>query len=198
MAKSQELSTTEPKPTKVSSIPVLTKGKTSPSPLHGFFQSQYLPAIRVDDTIVHQKKPERVYDASDMYRDEVEAAKNSLNDGTANVIEPTELGESLKQLNLDDIQPGTRMSGIDMRANLHPIELSAILSVDTLVSMRFLPVDSLILTRQKKRLSVSLHGKGRNDIVAVVAGKREQEANGANSFMGRVANVFNGGGQKKE
>lgn len=160
--------------------------------------SKFLPSIRVDDTIVHQKRPDRIFDAADMYADEVATAKaNAGMTGERDVVEPTELGEALKHLNLDDIQPGTRMSGIDMRANLHPIELSAVLAVDTLVSLRFLPIDTLILTRQKKRLSVSLQGKGRNDIVAVVAGKREQEAQGNNSFINRVGAVF-GAGQKKE
>lgn len=104
-------------------------------------------------------------------------------EGTKFIKDSTELGDSLKELNNDLLEPGTRMSGVDMRARLHYMEISSILAVDSLVSFKFLPVSCLAFTRQKKRLSVSLNGEGRNDIVKVVSGKRELDAKVAGGGM---------------
>jgi len=90
------------------------------------------------------------------------------------VNEPTELGEALRELNNDTLQ-STRMSGIDMRTRLHFLEVAPILAIDTLVAMRFLPVSMIHFTRQKKRLAVSLQGKGREEMVRVIGGKQEQD-----------------------
>ncbi|MDX1371825.1 MAG: hypothetical protein R3321_05110 [Nitrososphaeraceae archaeon] len=38
-----------------------------------------------------------------------------------NIQQQTELGDSLKQLNDDSIEKQSRMSGIDLRARLHPL-----------------------------------------------------------------------------
>ena len=95
--------------------------------------------------------------------------------GITQIHETTELGESLKELNDDTIEKNTHMSGIDMRARLHYLETSGILAVDILVGFKFLPTECLTMTRQKKRLSVSLKGKGREEIVSLVSGKRESD-----------------------
>lgn len=109
-----------------------------------------------------------------------------------NITQPTELGESLRELNKDDIDAqDTRMSGIDLRARLHPAEVSSVLALDALVSLKVLSTDCLAFTRQKKRLSVSIEGKGRDDIVAVVAGKREQDAKIA-GVKDRINHFFTG------
>jgi hypothetical protein len=112
---------------------------------------------------------------------------NIMSQDTTDIKESTELGESLKELNDDSISPNTRMSGIDLRSVLHPLELSGILAIDTLVQFRFLPVSSLSFTRQKKRLSVSQNGKGRDDIVKIVSGKRDGDQQGKGmTFIERV------------
>jgi len=95
--------------------------------------------------------------------------------GTSNIVETTELGDSLKELNNDDRDPSTKMTGIDLRTRLAFTEVSAILAVDTLVAFNFIPKNCLIFTRQKKRLCVSLAGKGRQEIVDIVAGKKEHD-----------------------
>jgi hypothetical protein len=118
------------------------------------------------------------------------------NSGTTNIIEPSELGETLKELNNDDKEPSTKMSGIDMRSRLHFSEISGILAIDTLVSFNFIPERCLTFTRQKKRLSVSLSGKGRQEIVDIAAGKREQDVKKGLSFGQRIMGAF-GGGQKQ-
>jgi len=112
-------------------------------------------------------------------------------EGSHIIRDSTELGDSLKELNNDDIEAGTRMSGIDMRSRLHYMEISSILAVDSLVSFKFLPVSCLAFTRQKKRLSVSLNAEGRNDIVKVVSGKRELDTKvGGGGFIEKARSWF--------
>ncbi|MGM0495440.1 MAG: hypothetical protein ACQERX_02135 [Bacillota bacterium] len=119
---------------------------------------------------------------------------NFNNSMEQDIKEPTELGEVIRDLNNDTIERETKMSGIDMRSRLHEIEVSSILAVDTLVSFNFLPLSCLPFTRQKKRLAVSLDGKGRDDIVKIVSGKREMdEKMGGGSIMSGIANKFSGG-----
>lgn len=120
-----------------------------------------------------------------------EIVTQKVSSGVMTVQQPTELGETLKELNFDDIQQNTRMSGIDMRARLHYAEITSVLALDALVSLGVVPTKCLAFTRQKKRLSVSLDGKGRDDIVNIVAGKREQEAKaGMNGFGDRMKTFF--------
>jgi len=37
---------------------------------------------------------------------------------------PSELGDTLKELNRDDLDPNTKMSGIDMRSIIHPMDIT--------------------------------------------------------------------------
>lgn len=114
--------------------------------------------------------------------------------GIIPIQQPTELGESLKELNKDEIESATRMTGIDMRSRLHPMEVSSILALDALVALGVCHTKMLSFTRQKKRLSVSIEGKGRNDIVNIVSGKRELEKQG----MGDKFKGFFGMGNKPQ
>ena len=116
-------------------------------------------------------------------------------EGELKVKETTELGDALENLNNDNIEAG-RMSGIDMRSRLHYAEISAILGVDSLVAFKFLPVDCLAFTRQKKRLAVSLSGEGRKEIVEIVGGKQDVDAKKAGGFGSSLRGFF--GGNKNE
>lgn len=116
--------------------------------------------------------------------------------GITQVKESTELGDSLKELNCDDVD-SDRSSGIDLRANLHPVEIPFILGVDSLVRLQVLPVSCLGFTRQKKRISVSINALGRENIVTMVGGKRDHDANiGSGNFKEKIGNFF--GGIKKD
>ena len=117
--------------------------------------------------------------------------------GKTDIIQPTELGETLGQLNKDTLEEN-RMSGIDMRSRLHYIEISYVLALDALVGMGVIPTRCLALARQKKRLSVSLNGRGREEIVRLVVGKREQDVQRMGGFGDRVKNFFGGGGQSQK
>ena len=127
----------------------------------------------------------------------VEIVKQHFDQGIQPIVTPTEIGESLKELNQDNLEASTRMSGIDMRARLCDFEVQSVLALDALVALGVLPTKCLSFSRQKKRLSVSVDGKGREEIVALVAGKRELEAK--TSMMGSFGDKFKnfmGGGQQ--
>ena len=81
-----------------------------------------------------------------------------------------------------------------VRARLHPMEVSSILALDALVAFGVCPTKCLAFTRQKKRLSVSLLGKGRKEIVDIVAGKRDLEKEGGMGFFQKMKGGFGGGG----
>lgn len=119
---------------------------------------------------------------SDEYREDT---------GIIPITQTTELGDSLKELNKDFIDTQTRTSDIDLRARLHPIEISSILALDALVAFGVCPTKCLAFTRQKKRLSVSLLGKGRKEIVDIVAGKRDLEKD-TGSLWSKMTSGFRG------
>ena len=114
---------------------------------------------------------------------------NIQHDQDSGIITPTEISElqgSLQELNNDKVSPITRNSGIDLRTRLHNTEIASITVLDTLVAFNFLPMSIVPFTLQKKRLAVSLKGKGRDEIVELVAGKRENELQQKSSFFGNM------------
>ena len=122
--------------------------------------------------------------------------KKFSNDGVTNIQQNTELEGSLKELNADSINPETRMSQIDMRSRLHAIEISAVLAVDALVAFGVLPQKCLTLSTQKKRLNVSEEGKGRQEMVELVAGKTDRDVKmGSMGRMGEGIKNFFGMGK---
>ena len=90
------------------------------------------------------------------------------------ITQPTELGQVMSSLNEDIIEEHTMMSSIDMKANLHWAEVSAVLGIDTLSRIGVVSKKWLYFTRQKKRLSISVAGRGRDDMVKCVVGERER------------------------
>ena len=110
--------------------------------------------------------------------------KHDQNNGVITATEVSELQGSLQELNNDSVSATTRTSGIDLRTRLHNSEIASITVLDTLVAFNFLPMSIVPFTLQKKRLAVSLKGKGRDEIVELVAGKREADVQKNNSFFG--------------
>lgn len=102
--------------------------------------------------------------------------------GVTNITQASELGETIRELNRDEIEEHTGMSGIDMKSRLHYVEIGSILAMDALVALRVLPPRCLAFTRQKKRLSVSLNGAGRGEMVDLVG--RKHDLDKAKSNMG--------------
>ena len=100
--------------------------------------------------------------------DEVDKLKNT----EGFFKQETELGEVMRNLDSDKIDVNTKMSDIDFNARLNREEINACLVFDELVRLGILPSEAG-LTRQKKRLSVSMDGKGREEKVRIVQGERE-------------------------
>ena len=103
------------------------------------------------------------------------------------IQEVTELGEVMRNLD-DDLQDkSTRMSNIDFNTRLNSIEINNIMIIDELTRLGVLP-SNIGITRQKKRLSVSLKGEGRKEKVAIVQGERDHK--GSRSLGDRMKGLF--------
>lgn len=129
------------------------------------------PIIKIDGIPIRLNNPDLDGDG-ETGGVETLVKKNPRNE--QDIVQPTETGEALNQLNLDDIGDN-KLTTIDMRGRLHHAEVSFILALDALVSLKIVPSTMLSFTRRKKRLSVSVDGKGRNEIVNIVAGREEKE-----------------------
>lgn len=114
--------------------------------------------------------------------------------GVREIVQPTEAGEAIKLLNNDATDPTTRQSAIDFNARLREVEGASVLAVDVLVGMGGLTQRCAILSRQKKRLSVSRDGKGRGEIVSLFVGKKEQDAKAGQMGIFDRAKAYFGGG----
>jgi len=99
----------------------------------------------------------------------------------------SELGEVMDNLDSDIVDDTTKMSSIDFNARLSSQEVGACLVIDELTRIGILP-KTMGLTRQKKRLSVSLEGRGREEKVRIVAGERENKQGGG--FMTKLTGLF--------
>lgn len=112
--------------------------------------------------------------------------------GLREITQPTEIGEALRELNQDILDESTRMSTIDMKSRLKDWEIPSLLAIDALVALKVLPPKVLSLTRQKKRLNVSIGGQGRRETVDTIVGERAQQAK-TGGMLDRVKNFFGGG-----
>lgn len=117
------------------------------------------------------------------------------NDGTQDIVETTEMKEALDALNKDDID-NKGNSAMDLRSRLHYMEISAMLGLDSLSGYHMVNKKAKIITEKKKRMSVSLDGLGRREIVAVTTGGGDNE----NGQAGFGKKLFQGlfGTKKKE
>ena len=95
------------------------------------------------------------------------------------IKQSSELGDSLEIAFSDKYDYISKVSDIDMKANLDPAQIPYIVIFDSLCKMGFLHSRGLGLSRQVKRLSVSEKtkhmGVGRKNVVDMVTGKREQD-----------------------
>jgi hypothetical protein len=109
-------------------------------------------------------------------------------EGQISITEPPEISEVIKEVFADKIDVDTSMSSMDMKANMHAVEAVSVNIFDALVSFHFLPQSALPLSRQKKRLSLSVDGKGIDSAVEIATAGIERK--GGAGFLERVKNVF--------
>ncbi len=117
-----------------------------------------------------------------------EKIKQTFDQGQLPVKESTELGDALVEFNRDDVTP-ERLSSIDFKARIEPIEMPPMIVLDVLIAMGVLPKKCGMLNRVKMRKSVSFKGLGRKEYVDIVTGKKEQDikmgiAQKTGNFMG--------------
>lgn len=108
----------------------------------------------------------------------IEKIQRSVGDDDVHYMkQSSELGDSLDIAFSDKFNPQELVSDVDLKANLHPVQIPYLAIFDSLCRMSFLNSKGLGLSRQIKRLSVSEKSKsmgvGRKNIVDMVTGKRE-------------------------
>ena len=116
--------------------------------------------------------------------DDLESTIDQLKD-TINFAEKSEMGQIFDNLDNDRIDKSTNMSSVDFNSRLTQSEIASSMVIDELTRLGILPDDSGI-TRQKKRLSVSLMGKGREEKVRMIAGEREHRT----GISGKLQGMF--------
>lgn len=110
--------------------------------------------------------------------------------GQTDIIQPSDMGDAIREINKDDFDNDTRMSSIDMRTRLSSFGVTSVWAMDALVSMKCFPRSCLPVTRQFKRNMISMDGLGREDIVRMMVGNLEQKAKqGTMGFVDRVKNA---------
>jgi len=110
-----------------------------------------------------------------------------LENATKDLKDKSELGEVFDNLDNDVVSPDTKMSSVDFNTRLDGFEISTIMVIDELTRMGIFP-DRAGLTRQKKRLSVSLQGKGREEKVRIIQGERDNRT--GMGVMDRMGGMF--------
>jgi hypothetical protein len=118
--------------------------------------------------------------------------KQNVNEGDnfQHVQESSDMAQTIKELN-DDRIDDNGFSKIDMKSRLISDEISAILTIDTLIKMSVFPKDVSFLTLKKERISVSQDGKGRQEIVDISKGIQGQQS--GHSILDGIGNIFRGG-----
>lgn len=90
------------------------------------------------------------------------------------IMQQSELKEVIAELNEDKLSV-EGLSPIDLKTSLSAIEKTAYHAFDALITMGFLPKKASSISRIGKRLNVSIGARGRDDIVKIIQGQREQK-----------------------
>ena len=106
--------------------------------------------------------------------DEVESVKSHRDSGVISIKDTTELGEALEHQN-KDVENENRLSSVDFISRINSFQLGALVAVDTIASMHVISKDSRLVIKNLMRKAVSIDGKGRDEFVQVVTGKKEND-----------------------
>lgn len=101
----------------------------------------------------------------------------------------SEMSEVMRRMDEDIVDNSTRMSSIDTNSRLFPKWWRACIRLDEM-ERRGLNKHAGKLSRQIKRLSISLNGEGRKEKIALVGGMREQKTGAG--FLQRMKFLFTG------
>lgn len=104
----------------------------------------------------------------------IEKVKQFQEKGTIRIKESSELREALELQNVD-IENEQRLSSVDFVSRINSYQHAPLVAVDTIASMGVISKDSRLVVKNIMRKAVSLEGKGRQEFVDVVVGKKEQD-----------------------
>lgn len=110
-----------------------------------------------------------------MNLDKKEKEKVIFENDISAITEKSEMGETLEIAFDDSINTDFKMSSIDLKSNINYIQFSGCTQLDVLTAIGFLPKKADLLSRQAKRNSVGVSARGRNDIVDISVGQRQQK-----------------------
>lgn len=102
------------------------------------------------------------------------------------ITDKSELAQVFDSLDNDDIK-SQNMSNIDFNTRLTKSESNGCLVMDELQRMGLLPMN-FSLSRQKKRLAVSLNGEGRKEKIDIVRSERENTS--SSGFLSKLGGIF--------
>ena len=115
------------------------------------------------------------------------------NGNVGHIQETSDMSQTIRELN-DDASDRDGFSKIDMKSRLTNDEISAILTIDALINMKVFPEEVRFLTTTKKRISPSLEGKGRDEVVKIAQGMQQQQS--GHSILDGIGNMFRGGNRQ--
>jgi len=104
------------------------------------------------------------------------------------ITQQSELTGVMKEMNDDTLEGNEKLPSIDMKTRLAPFELTSMIIHDAVISLNCLPKECLITTRTKKRLAISLKGLGREEMVKIVQGERDNQS--GEGAMSKIKNLF--------
>lgn len=118
--------------------------------------------------------------------EKVQSAKSEF----MQIKDTTEMGEALDHQNRDE-ENSERMSSVDFISRINEYQHAPISAVEFVASHGVISKNARSITRFIKRNAVSLDGKGRQEFVDVVVGKKENDVRKAG-----ISNMTGGNVQK--
>lgn len=142
------------------------------------------PIINLDGTRLR-------LEASDLDEDgNINEVESISQDKDVSIVQQqSETGEVIKESFKDEVD-NSGLTSIDSKSNIHEVQAGAVAAWNFLCKDGLLGHDAMFLTRSYLRTVVSVNARGREDIVRITQGQREQEAKksglaqGAKAFFG--------------
>ncbi len=110
---------------------------------------------------------------------------------------PTELGDTMREIDRDVLDPITKMTSIDSKSFITEDDRDNITAFNSLVTMRMITPKCLAITRQFLRVSKSIEGKNLQISRDIAIGQHTREAE-KQGFMAKIKNNFMGKNKDQE
>ena len=114
---------------------------------------------------------------------EVEDVRSHKDFRQIDIKDTTELGEALDHQNRD-IEDENKLSSVDFISRINEYQHAPLVAVDTIAAMGVISSQARIVVKNIMRKAVSLGGKGREEFVQVVTGKKENDIKKSQMVVG--------------